>query len=354
LKRLEHAGIISIDFHGSKKPLQINFNPEIAILFDAKDRYFVPKSEHFNEQQAKSSLDKFFNRKPSEPCFYEEYTPKHDTNNVFPVQYLNNNITITENSVLHAQNIDYYLNNNTEENKAESQNTDTLKTKESTHESNPDVEEKKEKSSAKKEKKNISRNETVRLQTIWTYAMLFYAYIVDNLFFDKKDELTDWYKAETIQYIAQNYFSMATSGEHVSRLWEFLYKPRIDLAKKEIDKFPMKYNREFNRDKFYPKAYLDISKKGKLHYSYANTYDFMRKQKEWNSLNFWNRKLDDNVMAMKFFRILRDIENQKYDYETAIEKVRSINMDTNIFSIMLNASFTGKMFDMNVRKNNNN
>lgn len=347
LKRLEQAGIIKVEFHGSKKPLQIRFAPEIAILFDAKNPNYLPKSKYLTEEQIKKSYDKFFDRKKSNPTTYEKYPTKPDTNYVFPVETVNNNITITKKGVLQKQNTDYYSNNNTSKNIVKTNNTDTFQTKESKQ---PpfDEEEKKEKSCVKKEKKDISRNEKVRLQCIWTYSTLFYGYLTENLFPDKKDKLSSLYRSETIQYIAENYFSRVTSGEHAARLWEFHYKPRIDLAKKEIHKFPIKYNRKFNRDNFYPKAYLNVTKKGKAYYSFANTYEFIKNQQEWNSLNFWNRELKENPSANKFYRILRDVENQKYDYETALEKVRSINMDTNIFSMLLNASFSGKMFDLYV------
>jgi hypothetical protein len=244
---------------------------------------------------------------------------------------------------LHTQNIDYYINNNTSSisNNTTTLNTTTLQTKEC---NSTEKNEEKEKSSEKKEKE-ISfkeKNEQVRLDTIWNYAMIMFAYLIDNLFYDKKQTMQQSYKIECINYIAQNYFSTAQNGEQVAIRFENNYKIRIDIVKKYIKNFKQKSGYEFDKKFFNPLAYLDITKKEKNDFSFIKTYSFLEKSKVYKALNEY-KKLKDNEQAYKFYNIMRQVENQRITYETALEKVRSIDMNEEIFTLMLQAKFTGEM-----------
>jgi len=208
--------------------------------------------------------------------------------------------------------------------------------------------EEKEKISAKKEKENLTpakiHRDNVLLDSIWTYAMIMYAYLIDNLFSDKKYSFSDDYKIKTINYIAQNYFAQSQNGIQCVLSYEKYYKIGIDIAKSYIKNFRKKSGREFDVKDFHPLAYLNVND-CEGHFRFRNVYPLLQRNTQFKALNEHKnlKKSIENEQGIKFYNIIRQVENQKITYEIALEKVRSINMDEQIFTLMLNAKFTGEM-----------
>jgi hypothetical protein len=82
LTRLENAGIIECIFHGHKKPLEIKFNSEIVVLFDTKNKNYIPKSKFFTEEKSKCFVEKYYNGIKAQSVHCEQNVTKSDNNNV--------------------------------------------------------------------------------------------------------------------------------------------------------------------------------------------------------------------------------------------------------------------------------
>lgn len=371
LRRLEDAGIIKVVFHGNKKPLEVIFDKNTCLIYDKNNLEYTPKSKFLTL---------------SNSVLLNGIGIKANNKRVLSKELYNNN-TITQSDVLHIsvktvdalqnamQNKSFYTINN----KRTTQKTGTKQADRTEKaEFSATVRKERKKVPQKKERTIIDiRNERLekarlkaklsamtvqekadyytklkeeqrkvkveelkkkRKDAIVGFSLMFFGYLVETLFKDKY--LSPEYRKQTLNYIAKHYFAPARSIEVMKGLWHNNYKKRIDISKDWIDKFERPDGSGFDTTFFYPKAYLDVERRGKGILSFANTEKFLKQSKEWEKKNGYNRRSDDDGRH-KLNKIARELENGFINYDTALEKVKSITQDTDEYIKQLNARVFG-------------
>lgn len=360
LRRLESAGIITVIFHGNKKPLEISFDKNTCLIFDKNELEYIPETKFLNL---------------SKSVFLDGIGIKANHKRVLFQDSIYNN-TITKKDVLHPesspviQNSDHvqYNYNHT---KNFSRTTNTTRTTESAKtklipakneklRTVKDIrEEKLKKIKEKSTIQQMSDDEKAqyyskiqqtqqsehaenlkqkRKDAIIGFSLEFFGYLVAILFPDKY--FSPDYRKKTINYIANHYFSRARSIEQMKRLWYNNYKKRIDISRSWIDKFSGPDGKPFDTTYFFPLAYLDVERRGKKILSFANTEKFLKQAKEWEKKNGYNRRTDDDGRH-RLNKIARELENGFIDFNTALEKVKSITNDTDEYVKQLHARYFG-------------
>jgi len=355
LKRLEKAGILKVVFHGHKKPLEIIFNQNICIIFDKSNPDYIPQSNFLSH---------------SETDFFGINSKNvHDKESTFSgTKY---NITITEKDVLPDANLEKTNSNRKRQNNLNhTENFSGTAEKSGTKET--EFRTKRKKVPQKKEKENVPRTgldrklaekkvkqefrnlsseekkERFRTQraeelkrrkeeALKYYSNEFYAYLIANLFPDKY--LAPHYRRETLGYIAKQYFSKARTIQSME-VWLKEYKKRIDISKKWIDAYRTPGNKPFDKTYFFPKAYLDVEKTGSKSLSFVNTRKFLKKEKEWEKINGYNRKTEKDLRH-KLNKIVRELENGFINYDTALQRVKSLTNKTDEYVKQLHARYFG-------------
>ncbi len=373
LRRLEESGIINVIFHGHKKPLEIIFNKHVCLIFDKSNLEYVPESKFI-------SLSK--------SVFLDGIGIKPNNKRVLLTETIYNN-TITKRDVLQperssiidkSESVQYnsfHTENNTETTKTtDTTETETKKIGVSASFGTPKKERKKvpakkertiadirqekleaarqkaalrQMTKAEKEqyyaeqreirqKNNAEILKQKRQKAAVGFSLEFFAYLTATLFSDKY--FSPEYRKQTLNYIFKHFFSKARSIEAMKRLWHNNYKKRIDISKQWIDKFKKPDGTPFDTTYFYPKAYLDVERRGKGILSFANTEKFLKQAKDWEKKNGYNRRADDEGRH-KLNKIARELENGFIDFDTALEKVKSITQDTDEYVKQLHARHFG-------------
>ncbi len=156
-----------------------------------------------------------------------------------------------------------------------------------------------------------------------TYVYMFVDYLIDNLFADKKIQFKTTYYNDIVDYVHTNYFQGCNTMKAVEFRWSS-YQYRIDVAAKYIEKYKAKDS--FNDNLLYPLAYLNIFKKGKGHFSFANTEIFTKNGNSWKQKNGYNRKLNSELKK-KLNKYARDVEMGKDTYDNALENIKNLTED---------------------------
>jgi hypothetical protein len=324
LRRLEMAGVINVKFHGHKKPLEVIFNKEICLIYDRKNMDYVPKSKFLSDCDSVFLVT--YNQIPQDI--------KGLNDNTY------NNITIEERGV--ENNCDANENQGVIFDNLKDTNTKQKQLNAKTAGVSKGVDQNLSDDSADAKTHTPRENDlaTRRREAIIHYSKLFFAYLKEKLFPDKY--FSPQYEIETLNYIAKKYFASKVQNYTITnfdKLWANNYKIRIDIAEKWISRFKAPGGDKFDTTYFYPKSFLDIERRGKGILSFANTEKFLQKSKEYTKINKY-RKLEDEG-RQKLNVIARQLENGKIDYQTALEKVKSITRDSDEYIKQLHARWFG-------------
>ncbi|MCF6184193.1 MAG: helix-turn-helix domain-containing protein [Bacteroidales bacterium] len=367
LRRLEKAGIIKVIFHGNKKPLEIIFNKNICIIYDKANPDYIPKSNFI------SLYDSDF--------FGINSIKVNDKESTFSGTIYNN--TITKRNVLPCTN--HFKSDSSWENVRKKKLTDKLflqnnfnhtekisgtaekagTTEAETSGKRKKVPEKKEKinyvkiarerrieekrrqakfrqltKEEKKELYKIRRTEELKrrkAEALEHYSYEFYAYLIANIFPDKY--LTPHYRRETHDYISKHSFSKARTIRTMD-VWLKNYKKRIDISKKWIEAYRSSRNERFDTTYFFPKAYLNVEKYGRNVFSFVNTRKFIKNEKDWEKKNGYNRNTEEELRH-KLNKTARELENGLINYDTALERVKSLTNKTDEYVKQLHARYFG-------------
>ena len=372
LRRLEDAGIIRVVFHGNKKPLEIVFNKNICIIYDKTCPEQLPESNFLTSCESVFSdrNDTIANNKKGliTNTIYNNTITKdvsHSVSNQCSISALNDSATNKPPQILNDGIQNFFNKTKTKQNTTKTPNTtrtNPLTKKEISKEKrtvgdirNENLEKLKQKAALKQmnksekkdfccekrkkeRQKHLKNLEQRRKEAKIHYSLIFYGYLIENLFADKY--LTPDYRKETLNYIYQHYFSRAKNIEHAKRLWHDNYKKRIDISRMWIHKFRSPEGKKFDTTFFYPKAYIDTDRRGKKILSFANTEKFLIQANEWEKNNGYNRRCDDDTRH-KLNKIAREIENGFINYDDALEKVKSLTNDTDEYVKQLNARYFG-------------
>ena len=87
-------------------------------------------------------------------------------------------------------------------------------------------------------------------------------------------------------------------------------------------------------------AYLDIDKVGKKHLSFVNTEKFIKKKNEWDKINGYHRNTN-KILIHKLNKTVKELKNGFIDYDTALEKVKSLSNKTDEYVKQFNAMYFG-------------
>jgi len=355
LRRLEKAGVITVIFHGNKKPLEIIFNKNICIIYDKANPDYIPKSNFISLSDTDFFGINSIKANHKESTFSgTEYNITITERGVLPEKKHNNPDRATggQNIFIHTE----IISGTTE--KSGTTEAEILKKRKKVPAKKEKVnyvklarqrksEERKERaklrqmtSEEKKERYNTQRAEELKRrkeEALQHYSYEFYAYLIANLFPDKY--LAPHYRQETLDYIAKYYFSKARTIQSMD-VWLKEYKKRIDISKKWIDAYRSPNNERFDTTYFFPKAYLDIEKTGRKSLSFVNTRRFTKKGKDWEKINGYNRKTNEQLRH-KLNKIARELENGFINYDTALEKVKSLTNKTDEYVKQLHARYFG-------------
>lgn len=362
LKRLEKSRIIALKFHGNKAPIEIIFNPEIALFYDLNDVDFVPKTKflEINKSILYGSMQQYFSHKKD-----TEYTSTDinititdtDLTNTNTGTYKKENTRTTEKTTSSPPFMETFQSLPKEKAKMaeEMAKEISLKQKISFEKALQGVmkgvkTENKSKIPAQKKESKVSENESLtinykekqneivkeilhkekqknaktledrRFQVRMVYVKMFVHHLIDNLFPHVKNQLTGRYYNELLEYAEQNYFSNCNSMKSLDTRWQ-QYKYRIDISKKLLKNY-----KNFDTTYFYPLAYLQVTKKGKNYLSFINTEKFWQNNREWKQKNGYNRRLNSDL-RQKLNSIARRVELEKISYDDAIVSLKNLSQD---------------------------
>ncbi len=366
LSRLEEAGILNVVFHGHKKPLEIIFNKNVCIIFDKCNLENISKSKFLKEEQSgiySINNEKVQNKESTISGTYNNITItkttetteadiEKSTNNLTPNSKILKKPGTTETDHTKLENRESSLRELKERKKVPAKKERKGRTikeiraakfqelKEKAVRKQMTDAERKQYSLEKREKYNSDRASELqkrKAEALKHYSLEFFAYLMSALFSDKY--LSPHYRRDTLNYISKYYFSKAKSITEMENLLTN-YKKRIDISEKWIQTYRSKENKKFDTTYFFPKAYLNIEKTGKQYLSFANTEKFIKQGQTWDKINGYNRKTDQ-LLRHKLNKIAREMENGFINYDTALEKVKSLSSKTDEYVKQLNAKHFG-------------
>ncbi len=161
-----------------------------------------------------------------------------------------------------------------------------------------------------------------RIEVKKTFVKMFIHTLIDELFEDKKNQLTESYLRDLYNYAWKNYFNDCRTMKAVESRY-YQYKYRIEIAKKLIEN---RY-KDFDKTFFYPLAYLQVEKKGNKHFSFQNTERFWKQKTDWEQKNGYNRKLTPQLRK-RLNSIARSVEIGTIDYDSAVQKIKNMTKDS--------------------------
>jgi len=375
LRRLEKAGIIQVVFHGHKRPIEIIFEKNTCLVYNKSDINSTIKSKFL-----KCSNPKPYETKGQKPYSKEGTLTEPIYNITITSDVLKgansqriNTKTDDLQDFINIQSFQHDLKNTkkfseptekitepTEANRGtEKERKKVPQKKERKNKSLKEIraerlEEKKQRSAykrmtdAEKKRYNAEKKAQYKLNrpaelskrkkdALIHYSLAFYGYLKENLFQDKY--FTPHYRKEVLNYIAKHYFASAKSTKAMDNLLAN-YKKRVDISKKWIENYKGADGSKFDTTFFFPKAYLDIEKTYSKAFSFANTEKFIKQQNEWNKIKGYNTKTNEKLRH-KLNKISRELENGFIDYDTALQKVKSLTYNSEEYVKQLNARYFG-------------
>lgn len=248
LTRLEQAGVVTRKGHGTRSPFELFINPDFLLIYDYQQENYLPGSKYFRSENCENQTPLHANCTHIPLC-----TKEHSNNIIMPVD---NSTDKNLSCVLSDLQNEHHrgslpapivLNN---ERNIRKQLKPIEKSKpicEGLPPVSAELEQKKEKSCAKKEKAEVDLQ---RLRK--SFAARLYAIMIDLLF--KNHSIYEAEKDNAILYIERYYMSQITSKRQAEQTLN-QYRWRTEMAASYIRR------RNYNFSNIYPCAYLDINNK---------------------------------------------------------------------------------------------